>query len=668
MLATAKSGYVLDGKYALQSVLGSGRFGTVYRATHVALQKPVAIKVLHAGSAMTARDFERFRVEAEALGRLDHPHIVRVTDFGVDPQDPGLPYLAMEVVEGRPLDEQVLPPGREGLATAVTWLTQIAAALDHAHAAGVAHGDLSGRNVLVSGDGAEAIIKIIDFGLAGLTLATPEERRSAAPDADECTLRIDVTPECAAPERLRGEPPSPAADVYALGALACRLVTGRYPFEGPSSHVLQARLINRAPALSTLRPDAPRELDDAIQRGLAARASDRPTSASQLAGAIAAAVHEHERRQWRRREAPRRLAIAGGLALTLAGVMPWFAESPPIQRLEGGTEDIRFALSAPREPDARLLLVTLDDAALDADPRPLVDQASAFAEVLSAALLQGASTVAFDLLLPREWATDEEFGAFLAQHSDRIVLGLAADTHGITGTEPVDPMVAGVLGPEATSRLFALVTHAPATDGVIRRGRTAVPDVTGAARPTLAGRVAELVGTATMAAPGDWFVIDYRIDATVLPRAGWQEFTQAVRGGARFDDRALIIGADFTGSGDEHRVPGPRRLSAAVSGLALQGVTINTLLQRAELRDAPPAAAGVLGGVAAFAAGLSVLLVRRPRVGMLGVAGTLAVVLLAAQAAWLAGLMVPVVAPAVACMVAALVATGVRYRWSWTTD
>ena len=136
-------GMVLDGTYLLHDAVGGGAFGAVYRATHLALQKRVAVKLLHAGAALTARDFQRFRVEAEALGRLAHPNIVTVSDFGVDPAGGGVPYLVMEFVAGQTLETVAGSKGPVDLTTAIAWLRQVAAALDHAHAHGVTHGDLT---------------------------------------------------------------------------------------------------------------------------------------------------------------------------------------------------------------------------------------------------------------------------------------------------------------------------------------------------------------------------------------------------------------------------------------------------------------------------------------------------------------------------------------------
>ena len=611
-------GGVLDGKYILLAVIGGGRFGTVYRALHIALQKPVAVKVLHGGDWLVSRDFEQFRVEAEALGRLSHPHIVGVTDFGVDPRGAGTPYLVMELVEGATLEQLAAREGRVDLARIAPWVGQIALALDHAHAGGVAHGDLSSGNVVLVESGASTVAKVIDFGQARLVHLEPSP---PTPDDDPPELRglgrhFAGTPDYTAPERLRGEPPSPSADVYALAALTYRLMTGRPPFEGDRRAVFNAQLTRVAPAPSTVVAGIPAAVDAALTRGLAKRAADRAATAGEFADLLMAAARQLVRTRWRLREAPRRIAVAVGLSAALAGAGPWLATFDLVQRLEGGTMDVRFALGPSHAPDPRLLLVSIDDDSVGGDATPLASRGDEFAAALDAALGDGAAVVALDLLLPETWALARSFGDLVLQRADRLVLGLASDGTSVVGPEAIDPLVAGALGPEAASRLFGLVTHAPAPDGVVRRARTAVVDRDGRARYTLAGRVFDLAATRTAPSWGDRpFLVDYTVDSAQLDRIGWRSFAQAATDGdARFEQRILLVGAEFTGSGDRHRVPGPGRLSAEVSGLALQGIIVNTLLQQRPLRDLPAVWVWPVVGMLLFATGFPVLWMGRLRV------------------------------------------------------
>src|SRR3954471_20696713 len=148
-ISTPRPSSVLDGKYRLDERLGEGTVGLVYRATHLGLKKVFAVKLLKPGPALDPFSVSRFRWEAEALGRLRHPHVVEVTDFGVDPGT-GSPYLVMELLEGAPLAE-LCRQGPLPLARALPIPDAIAAAVDAAHAQGILHRDLKPGNVLLCG-------------------------------------------------------------------------------------------------------------------------------------------------------------------------------------------------------------------------------------------------------------------------------------------------------------------------------------------------------------------------------------------------------------------------------------------------------------------------------------------------------------------------------------
>jgi len=653
------AGVVLDAKYLLQSRIGGGRFGVVYRAVHIALQKTVAVKVLEAGERLGALDFQQFRVEAEALGRLSHPHIVGVTDFGVDPAGGGTPYLVMELVEGPTLEQVSIRDGAIDLLRAAPWIAQVGSALDHAHASGVMHGDLSPNNVVIVGDGDATTAKVIDFGLARLV------QHDAPADVDsEVARRITGTPGYAAPEQMRGQPPSNAGDIYALAAVAFRLLTGRVIFEGDARTVMTAQLASDAPVASTMSPALPRALDDVLARALSRRVDDRPPSAVDVSLAITAAARAEHRARWQRREAPRRLALAAGLAALAVVIGPWFASVDVVKRFEGTTMDVRFAVARPTFPDPRLMLVAIDDESLGLDATPLATQADAFASTIRGALDRGATAVALDLLLPATWSESKAFGDLVLTHADRLVLGLAADERSAVGPEAIDPLVASAVGPEGASRLFGLVTHVPAPDGVVRVARAGVVDRSGAFRPTLAGRVREIAaGQAAAAAVGtDGVLVNYTVDSARVDRRGWRQFAADVQSGARFDGRLVLVGAEFTGSGDRHRIPGPGRLSAEVSGLTLQGLVTHTLLARSALERLAPGVTWGAIGLAAFGAAWSMLWVSRWRTAFAAVLGVGVASLSAAAAAFAAGHVAPLAAPLLAWLIVVGVALVLRLR------
>jgi serine/threonine protein kinase len=143
---------LLDGKYVLKRCLGGGGMGMVAEALHVGLERRVAVKLLRPERSFDQITHARFRAEARALGRLDHPNIVRVTDFGIDPRGSGVPYLVMELLEGETLAQRIARCGAVTLAEALPLLEGMACALDHAHAQGIVHGDFNPGNVWIASD------------------------------------------------------------------------------------------------------------------------------------------------------------------------------------------------------------------------------------------------------------------------------------------------------------------------------------------------------------------------------------------------------------------------------------------------------------------------------------------------------------------------------------
>ena len=207
------------GPYTLETPLGMGGMGTVWRARRSdgRFEGFVALKLLNLALLDPSGD-ERFKREGTLLARLAHPHIARLLDAGVTPT--GQPYLVLEYVDGVPID-RFADEHRLAVNKRLELFLQVAGAVAHAHANLVVHRDLKPSNILVSSDGA---IKLLDFGVGKLV---EQETRP------QTTLTIgtaqSLTPECAAPEQVRGEPVTTATDVYALGVLLYRLLTGRHP-------------------------------------------------------------------------------------------------------------------------------------------------------------------------------------------------------------------------------------------------------------------------------------------------------------------------------------------------------------------------------------------------------------------------------------------------------
>ncbi len=275
-------GHVVGERYVIEAMLGEGGVGRVYRARHTALNRSVALKVLlaeHEGSEVLR---ERFRREAEALAALSHPHIVAVTDFGVDGD---MLFLVMELLEGRSLAELLreapLEPKR-----ALAIMRQILLGLGYAHARSVVHRDLKPHNVFVRtlDDGSDHAT-VLDFGLAR---AADDGRPRARLTR---TGMILGTPAYMPPEQASGDVDAIDArsDVYAAGLVLYELLARRRPFlESDPGKLLRAHLLDEPPPLASVAPGltVPSELQAIVSRALAKSRSERFADATEMLAAL----------------------------------------------------------------------------------------------------------------------------------------------------------------------------------------------------------------------------------------------------------------------------------------------------------------------------------------------------------------------------------------------
>jgi eukaryotic-like serine/threonine-protein kinase len=243
------------GKYELLDEIGRGGFATVYKARDTKLNRVIALKVLHPYRSAEADFVERFRREAEVAANLDHPNIVTV--YEADEAD-GQLYLAMKYVRGRTPREMLQATGVLPLDQALPLLTQIASALDYAHAQGVVHRDIKPSNIIADETNAGPRVTVLDFGLVkaleGSTQLTREGTLLGSPEY--------MAPEQADPNR--GTEIGPATDRYALGIVAYQMLTGRVPFPGETPATLNAHLNLTPPDPRLLR----RGLDSAVAAAL----------------------------------------------------------------------------------------------------------------------------------------------------------------------------------------------------------------------------------------------------------------------------------------------------------------------------------------------------------------------------------------------------------------
>ena len=275
----------LDGRYRLESEIGAGGLGVVYRAMHEKLDKPVAVKLLHAHCGENEVMRGRFEREARALASLDHPNIVAVTDYGIADDTP---YLVMELLEGETLAER-LARGALDQAGAETLASSLLHALSFVHARGLVHRDVKPGNVFLQRlpDGSERL-KVLDFGLAKLVAPFGAEDRS-----DPTLTRagsVVGTPAYMSPEQASGEPADARSDVYAVGVIILQMLAGRQPFTGDAIEQLRSHLIAPVPKLAALCSSriATPEFDAFIAHAMTKRREERFDNAGEMLLALEA--------------------------------------------------------------------------------------------------------------------------------------------------------------------------------------------------------------------------------------------------------------------------------------------------------------------------------------------------------------------------------------------
>ena len=270
-------GKTLLDQYVVESELGAGAMGTVYRARHAKLKRLVAIKVMHDHLTGEPTLLERFRREAKLAGKLNHTNVVSVLDVGETPD--GKPVMVMEFAKGYSLAETMRGP--VPVERMLTLLDQLLHGLDHAHGVGLIHRDLKPDNViLTSGDGGEEVARIVDFGIA--VLRTPDE--SVEGGRLTASGMIVGTPQYMAPEQAKCEPTDHRADLYALGIMMYEMIAGVTPFDGTAMEVALKKIDHDPPPFSERAPRV--VLDrvlEAFMRKLLARDVDRRFSSARAA-------------------------------------------------------------------------------------------------------------------------------------------------------------------------------------------------------------------------------------------------------------------------------------------------------------------------------------------------------------------------------------------------
>jgi DNA-binding beta-propeller fold protein YncE len=276
-MAELSTGSVFAG-YTIEEVAGQGGMGRVYRATQVALNRPVALKLIVPELADDPDFRARFKRESLLAASIDHPNVIPVYEAG---EAEGRLFISMRWVDGTDLRSLIVDEGRLEPARAVAIVRQIAEALDAAHRRGLVHRDVKPANVLITRHGEEHAY-LTDFGLT---------KRAASDSGLTATGHFVGTPDYTPPEQIKGEYADARSDVYALGCLLFHELTGQTPYQRDSEVAkMYAHLQEPPPSVVEMLPSAPRELDDVIKRALAKEPDDRYPSAGDLARAAQAAL------------------------------------------------------------------------------------------------------------------------------------------------------------------------------------------------------------------------------------------------------------------------------------------------------------------------------------------------------------------------------------------
>jgi serine/threonine-protein kinase len=361
------------GKYRIDGVLGKGAMGVVYKGYDTNIARIVALKTIRRELLDGAQEHDllaRFRNEAQASGRLVHPNIVAVYDFGeVDDTT----YTAMEYVDGTPLNAFLVKDVPMDLNACVTCMSQLLRALEYAHARGVVHRDIKPANVIITAD---AQVKITDFGIAKIESSNLTQVGA-----------VIGTPSYMSPEQFRGDPVDGRADIFAAGIMLYQMLTGVRPFTGVASAVMHQILHENPPPPSARQPGLHPAFDAVVQKAMAKAAGERYASAQAFMEALTAAhlahngglppSEEDNERTILAFQRPPVAAVpvqaahqpatqpgqgsgASSAAASTSGTKPpeWLAELSP---------DLQTALSTQIGPVARLLLKNASKEAKDLD-------------------------------------------------------------------------------------------------------------------------------------------------------------------------------------------------------------------------------------------------------------------------------------------------------------
>lgn len=448
------SGTVLAEKYRLVRRLAGGGMGSVWLARHLTLDADVAVKLMAPELVGTQAARSRFEREAKACAQLKSPHVIRVFDFGLHE---GVPFMVMELLAGEDLAARLERVGALTLPEVCTLARQLAKALRVAHEVGIVHRDLKPSNVFFATEGDDEIVKLVDFGVA-------RETRTLLVDDPTSSGVVVGSPHHMSPEQARGEKVGPKSDLWSLGVLLFRALTGAKLFGGDNlTAVLLAVVSDPIPSVTSVRPGLPPALDRVFARVLVRDVDARESDPSLLALAIERVAEGRDPDEVFARvesSAPdTEPTVAPGVAAGVADDIATVEDTLAAQRVSVGHSAVapisRTAVSPALRPP-RTRAWTLIVAAL------LVTAVAASIAFFAGALdAPGASSARASAPVP------SEVGGSAERDAPRITPSVA-EAHGSTssptGTGPVGSAPSAASGPASASlRPSAVRPGAPST-------------------------------------------------------------------------------------------------------------------------------------------------------------------------------------------------------------
>ncbi|WP_457337991.1 protein kinase domain-containing protein, partial [Rhizobacter sp. P5_C2] len=297
------------GRYQITERIGRGGMASVYRAHDPGIDRTIAIKFLHAAYCEEEEYRARFLREARAAGMLSHPNIVTVHDVG---EIEGRPYMAMELIEGEPMNELMARSGPMPIRDTLVIVLQLAKALDYAHAKGIVHRDIKPSNIMVLKG--TSTVKVTDFGIAHVTTGASSTHQTRVGD-------VLGTPQYMSPEQTKGSKVDGRSDLFSVGIILYQMLSGAAPFQGDSIVALAMKIATEEPTpIDKLRTGLPLGVRRIVERCLAKQPERRFQTGQELAAAISQAMRDIED-DAREKEKPRILPLRVKWALMMGAIV-----------------------------------------------------------------------------------------------------------------------------------------------------------------------------------------------------------------------------------------------------------------------------------------------------------------------------------------------------------